>query len=136
MSTYAEKLKDPRWQKKRLKVLERDSWECTSCGGKEDTLHVHHLKYAKSSNPWDSKLSDLETLCEPCHTYKTGRKKLRDNIISQIKYMDDDYNLDTVDDVLSWLKIADPEFSMFIDDCGKVFGKIYALGIKAGNKDG
>ena len=27
--TYKQKLKDPRWQKKRLKVLERDDWKCT-----------------------------------------------------------------------------------------------------------
>lgn len=26
--TYAEKLKDPRWQKKRLRILERDAFAC------------------------------------------------------------------------------------------------------------
>ncbi len=67
MATYAEKLKDPLWQKKRLKVLERDEWTCQWCGKTEDTLHVHHIKYAKSGNPWDSKLEDMETLCESCH---------------------------------------------------------------------
>jgi len=44
---YSEKLKDPRWQKKRLKVLERDNWECKQCGEKEETLHIHHLLYDK-----------------------------------------------------------------------------------------
>lgn len=26
--TYAEKLKDPRWQKRRLEIFERDDWTC------------------------------------------------------------------------------------------------------------
>ena len=62
---YSEKLKDPRWQKKRLEILERDAWACQVCGGKEKTLHVHHNKY--SNNPWDAKNDDLVTLCEDCH---------------------------------------------------------------------
>ena len=37
-----EKYKDPRWQKKRLKILERDKWACQLCDGKEKTLHIHH----------------------------------------------------------------------------------------------
>jgi len=31
--TYKEKLLDPRWQKKRLEVLERDGWACRALGG-------------------------------------------------------------------------------------------------------
>jgi hypothetical protein len=63
--TYSEKLKDPRWQKKRLKILERDGWACTECPCKTDTLHVHHKKY--NGNPWDASDEDLCTLCEGCH---------------------------------------------------------------------
>ena len=70
---YSEKLKDPRWQKKRLEILERDAWECTNCGDKDKTLHVHHKAYNK--NPWDAKDDDLETLCEDCHKTETKRKK-------------------------------------------------------------
>ncbi len=29
--TYAEQLKDPRWQKRRLEILQRDEWRCL-CG--------------------------------------------------------------------------------------------------------
>jgi hypothetical protein len=63
--TYSEKLKDPRWQKKRLAILNRDSWKCHYCGDEETTLHVHHLKYAKE--PWDAPLENLQTVCEHCH---------------------------------------------------------------------
>lgn len=69
--TYIEKLKDPRWQKKRLEILERDHWSCVSCGGKEETLHIHHLFYFYGKEPWDIPNGFLITLCESCHN--TGR---------------------------------------------------------------
>ncbi len=65
--TYYEKLKDPKWQKMRLLVLERDKWSCSICKSKTDTLNVHHKKYAKSGNPWDVSMHDLITYCEDCH---------------------------------------------------------------------
>lgn len=63
--TYAEKLLDPRWQKKRLEVLNRDNWTCCNCGCADTTLHVHHEKY--SGNPWEAKMHQLTTLCKNCH---------------------------------------------------------------------
>ena len=66
MKAYAEKLKDPRWQKKRLEVLSRDDWACVHCGETRLTLHVHHLKYTKGE-PWDISSEYLETLCKDCH---------------------------------------------------------------------
>jgi len=65
---YSEKLKDPRWQKKRLEILERDGWKCMSCGGKEKTLHVHHIIYFSHKDPWEINNGFLITLCESCHT--------------------------------------------------------------------
>ena len=62
---YSEKLKDPRWQKKRLKILERDGWVCRECYTEEKTLHVHHLEY--NGDPWDSPDDNLLTLCYRCH---------------------------------------------------------------------
>lgn len=64
--TYSDKLKDPRWQKKRLLVLERDGWKCKLCGDEKTTLHVHHKKYTGYS-PWDAPEVDLITYCEHCH---------------------------------------------------------------------
>lgn len=64
--TYAEKLKDPRWQKKRLEILNRDNWRCRLCGDMGATLHIHHLKYNK--NPWDSDSDDLICYCKHCHS--------------------------------------------------------------------
>lgn len=63
--TYSDLLKDPRWQKKRLKILERDEWTCQLCYSEIHTLHIHHLKY--NGLPWEAKDEDLLTVCERCH---------------------------------------------------------------------
>lgn len=65
--TYSEKLKDPRWQKLRLAVLQRDEWRCQYCGDTKTTLHVHH-RYYLGKNPWDTPEECLQTLCEDCHS--------------------------------------------------------------------
>jgi len=67
MKTYAEKLRDPRWQKKRLEIMSRDEFTCCNCYDAESTLNVHHHYYEKGKNPWDYPNSALATLCESCH---------------------------------------------------------------------
>lgn len=69
MSEYTEKLKDPRWQKKRLEVFQRDGFKCLCCEDAATTLHVHHLIYSKG-DPWDAPMDTLETLCEDCHDFR------------------------------------------------------------------
>lgn len=66
-SEYSKKLKDPRWQKKRLEILERDEWNCQICYDSESTLVVHHRKYLPNTEPWDYPNDLLITLCEDCH---------------------------------------------------------------------
>lgn len=63
--TYAEKLKDPRWQKKRLTVLDKANWICKFCKDGKTSLHVHHKKY--TGNPWDASDDDLVAVCADCH---------------------------------------------------------------------
>ena len=65
--TYSEKLKDPRWQKKRLEIMQRDNFSCRNCGDKKSTLNVHHIKYPKNAGPWSGDDDDKITLCENCH---------------------------------------------------------------------
>ncbi len=77
--TYLEKLKDPRWQKKRLEILNRDEWSCRICGDKETTLNIHHVAY--SGEPWEADSNSLLTMCESCHKdetewLKTSQKEL------------------------------------------------------------
>jgi hypothetical protein len=65
--TYSDKLKDPRWQKKRLEILERDGWACRQCGDDKNTLHVHHVRYLPKREPWDYPSEMLMALCADCH---------------------------------------------------------------------
>lgn len=67
LKTYSEKLKDPRWQKKRLGVLERAKWACEECKDTEQTLHVHHTLYIYGKEPWEYEDGELKCLCEACH---------------------------------------------------------------------
>lgn len=66
-SEYSKKLRDPRWQKKRLKILERDTFACQQCFDNESTLHIHHRRYLKGKDPWDYPEYLFITLCENCH---------------------------------------------------------------------
>ena len=73
--TYAEKLTDPRWQKKRLEILERDGWKCVACGDHKKTLHVHHGYYERGLDPWDYSSDTLWTLCVDCHDEAGSRSR-------------------------------------------------------------
>lgn len=87
--TYAEKLKDPRWQKKRLEVLQADNFTCSWCGDPVKTLHVHHFCYPKSRNPWDSEMTDLAALCSDCHYINHYKKftKLEHDLVENLQIM-------------------------------------------------
>jgi len=79
--SYWEMLRDPRWQKKRLEVMERDKWKCRYCGTKETTLNVHHTFYERGKAPWEYPNDSLMTLCEPCHERRTAEKLELDKMV-------------------------------------------------------
>ena len=84
--TYQEKLKDPRWQKKRLEILERDEWCCQICYDTESTLHVHHKFYEKGKAPWEYKNDMFATLCADCHEEESNTiYHVSQNLIKQIR---------------------------------------------------
>lgn len=64
---YLERLRDPRWQRKRLEILERDNWQCQSCWSIDIPLNVHHKIYFSDKEPWDYPNYILVTLCDDCH---------------------------------------------------------------------
>lgn len=79
--TYSEKLKDPRWQKRRLEILQRDNWTCIKCGENKEELHVHHLEYYE--DPWLAPDGQLETVCKYCHaviSVDSGHRKPPDRL--------------------------------------------------------
>lgn len=80
--TYAEKLRDPRWQKKRLQVFNRDKWTCRFCGHEERNLQIHHTRYFNDIEPWEYDNTYLITLCHKCHQSETDNRKESDKELS------------------------------------------------------
>ena len=64
---YAAERLDPRWQRKRLEIMQRDGFKCRSCECTENTLHIHHSYYVKGRKCWDYPDFSLKTLCDECH---------------------------------------------------------------------
>lgn len=64
---YAEQRRDPRWQRRRLEILQRDNFSCQMCASEEKTLNVHHLYYISGREVWNYPDWALSTLCEECH---------------------------------------------------------------------
>ena len=83
---YSEKLKDPRWQKKRLEIFDRDEWCCKKCFDGSSTLCVHHFRYIPGVEPWDYPSEFLITLCEKCHAeeYEMMPQEMS-SLVEQIK---------------------------------------------------
>jgi hypothetical protein len=84
--TYQEKLLDPRWQKKRLEIFERDQWTCQTCLATDKTLHIHHRSYSPGLEPWDYEDFELLTLCADCHhSQKLQQEKSLADLQSSIR---------------------------------------------------
>lgn len=65
--SYADRLRDPRWQKKRLEIFERDGFSCRDCKSTDKELQVHHCVYIPGLQPWEYPEDLTLTLCYDCH---------------------------------------------------------------------
>ena len=102
--TYAELLKDPRWQQRRLEVFERENFTCEWCGSTEKTLTVHHDYYQYGLKPWDYPPETVHCLCEKCHAeigawQKIIKEEIRHigmsalpQVAGYLKVLNDDWN--------------------------------------------
>lgn len=84
MPSYWELLKDPRWQKVRLKKLEASEWRCEACCDDGTTLSVHHKRYVKGRKPWEYEDHELVVLCQPCHEIEHEAKDQRSELIARL----------------------------------------------------
>ena len=92
--TYSEKLRDPRWQRKRLEIMERDEWRCKHCQSTDKTLTVHHYFYL--GNPWEVDNQFLATLCEDCHQQRQDLDSDAKKMLAELSSLMNDnefYNL-------------------------------------------
>ncbi len=74
--TYSDKLKDGRWQHKRLQILQAANFKCEECRD-TNNLQVHHCCYIKGREPWEYDIDLLMCLCDECHE---SRQKQEDAI--------------------------------------------------------
>jgi len=77
---YHKSLQSPKWQKKRLKIMERDEFRCQFCGDDGSQLSVHHITYENmpSHQPWLTPDEDLITVCVDCHkTEHNGTERIK-----------------------------------------------------------
>ena len=83
-SDYIKQIKSPKWQKRRLEIMQKDNFTCQICGDKESTLNVHHLVYHKGRNIWEYEDWELITLCEDCHEWQHS---LKDALYEKVWYL-------------------------------------------------
>ena len=69
MSSYQELLRHPKWQRKRLEIMQRADFKCERCGAEDSMLAIHHSYYEKGCSPWEYPDSSLHCLCEKCHDF-------------------------------------------------------------------
>ena len=63
-AAYQSYLRSPEWRARRERILRRDGYACTNCGGIPAT-QVHHTRYPMR---WGQEKDEwLVSLCEPCH---------------------------------------------------------------------
>jgi hypothetical protein len=81
LSYYAQ-LKHPKWQRKRLEVLELAGFRCAACQDAESTLHVHHKRYMKGRMAWEYESAELVALCEACHAAEHEDAEIRKHLMA------------------------------------------------------
>jgi 5-methylcytosine-specific restriction protein A len=68
-----------RWKRLRFFALRRDGFQCVKCGARAD-LECDHIKPLRTHPELAYELSNLQSLCVPCHSEKTnaemGRRPL------------------------------------------------------------
>ena len=117
--SYLQKLKDPRWQKKRLEVLHNANFTCQLCYDNNETLQVHHLSYLNGKEPWDYNLNNFKCLCATCH-----------EAISVIKWLD--YN-----DIIKLIKVKssnNTNNNVYIKYNNKDYNSEFVFGITVDKK--
>src|SRR3990167_1545224 len=64
---YTDQLRHPKWQKRRLEVLQRAEFRCECCGDREKTLHIHHKFYKPKAMVWEYEDDEMLAVCALCH---------------------------------------------------------------------
>lgn len=140
-SEYSRLLLDPRWQKKRLEILQRDDFICQYCCNGEDTLHIHHRYYEYGKSPWEYNNNSLMTLCANCHGNHSGRIKNSERRLLKAFAMQG-FLADQLDEISIALEKLSPcnfvnepraseiAFAINSDDCQRIYWDSTHLSVK------
>ena len=130
MTTYAQQLRDPRWQKRRLEIFERDDWACCHCDAHGSELHVHHVRYKYGLKPWEYGDSDLRTLCKACHSDATEiTRAARDTLYDMLS--EDAEGTRTLINAAAVALCFCPEAADVIADISQEVGAVVRTGFEA-----
>lgn len=66
-----------KWARARTACFERDDFTCQSCGARGGYLNAHHIKSYRNYPEHRLEVSNLLTLCKPCHDRIHGLTKKR-----------------------------------------------------------
>ncbi len=119
---YADQLKNPMWQKRRLEVLSDNQFTCELCGDKETELHVHHRLYLKGLKAWEYNTDQLQCLCSRCHE---DIHRASQAIQERLEFVDDMRSKIIVMGFLDGLSSLKPAFE------GPLYSTGHALGVAA-----
>jgi len=86
--SYFDLLKDPRWQRLRLELMQRANFSCQECGAKDKMLTVHHGYYEFEMRPWEYPAESLHCLCEECHECAQQSYRLWKQMIGRLPLFD------------------------------------------------
>lgn len=128
LSRYAELLRDPRWQERRLRIMEAAKFSCVNCGTTEKTLAVHHKIYIRGRKPWEYEDHLLECICEDCHTRTHNKRTELDCVLAMTTDAELDQAIGYIKALYSLLFNQHDEFTMesweqaagFLDAYGSV----------------
>lgn len=59
--------KNPKWQKKRLEIMQSKGFKCEWCESIDKELHTHHIIYEKGKRIWEYEDTNFMLLCKDCH---------------------------------------------------------------------
>ena len=80
---YQEQLKSPKWQKKRLDILNLRGFKCEKCNCEENQLHVHHRFYLKNRKAWEYDNDVFQVLCYICHENEHKKENPKNILIDE-----------------------------------------------------
>jgi hypothetical protein len=129
--SYSDKLKDPRWQKKRLEAMEHREFSCEVCSDNTSTLHVHHKEYIKGREIWEYQVEQLAVLCEDCHEDFHTRPDIL-KIVCSFAFLDGPRNRDELAFVLAGHLNLNYEEIIEVSELNPV--PVYAAAYEAGQK--